>query len=106
MQSKEPKINIAVKAARLAAKEIHKFARRMDKVKIYEKGPTDFVTQVDTIAEKIIISTINDSFPNSSFLCEESGRSGKDNAELVWVIDPIDGTTTNFIHGFHTILFL
>ena len=99
MQSKEPKINIAVKAARLAAKEIHKFSRRMDKVKIYEKGPTDFVTQVDTIAENIIISSISEAFPNSAFLCEESGRSGKDNAELLWVIDPIDGTT-NFIHGF------
>ena len=99
MQSKEPKVNIAINAARSAAKEIHKFARRMDKVKIYEKGPTDFVTQVDEIAEKIIISTINDSFPESSFICEESGRSGPENAELVWVIDPIDGTT-NFIHGF------
>ena len=98
MQSKEPKVNIAINAARLAAKEIHKFARRMDKVKIYEKGPTDFVTQVDEIAENIIISTINDSFPESSFICEESGRSGPENAELVWVIDPIDGTM-NFLNG-------
>ena len=76
MQSKEPKINIAVKAARLAAKEIHKFSRRMDKVKIYEKGPTDFVTQVDTIAENILISSISEACPNSAFICEESGRCG------------------------------
>ena len=55
MQSKEPKVNIAINAARLAAKEIHKFARRMDKVKIYEKGPTDFVTQVDEILSLIHI---------------------------------------------------
>ena len=30
----EPKINIALKAARLAGKEINKFARRKDKLKI------------------------------------------------------------------------
>lgn len=99
MQSKEPKIVIALKAARLAAKEILKFSRRMDKVKIYEKGPTDFVTQVDRIAENIIISSISEAFPDSAFICEESGKSGKEKSDLVWVIDPIDGTT-NFIHGF------
>ena len=66
MQSKEPKIVIALKAARLAAKEILKFSRRMDKVKIYEKGPTDFVTQVDRIAENIIISSISEAFPDSA----------------------------------------
>ena len=49
----------------------------MDKVKIYEKGPTDFVTQVDRIAENIIISSISESFPDSAFICEESGKSGK-----------------------------
>ena len=46
----EPKINIALKAARLAGKEISKFSRRKDKIKISKKGPTDFVTQVDQIA--------------------------------------------------------
>ena len=95
----EPKINIALKAARLASKEINKFARRKDKLKISEKGPTDFVTQVDQISEKIIIETIKASFPDSSFEGEELGRSGKENAKLLWVIDPLDGTT-NFIHGF------
>ena len=95
----EPKINIALKAARLAGKEISKFSRRKDKIKISEKGPTDFVTQVDKIAEKIIIETIKQSFPNSAFEGEELGKSGKEDAKLLWVIDPLDGTT-NFIHGF------
>jgi len=74
VQSKEPKINIAIKAARLAAKEIHKFSRRMDKVKIYEKGPTDFVTQVDTIAENIIISSISEAFPKQRFSLRRIGK--------------------------------
>ena len=46
----EPKVTIAINAARLAAKEIHKFSRRRDKINVFEKGPTDFVTQVDSIA--------------------------------------------------------
>ena len=95
----EPKINIALKAARLAGKEISKFSRRKDKIKISEKGPTDFVTQVGQIAEKIIIETIKLSFPDSAFEGEELGKSGKEDAKLLWVIDPLDGTT-NFIHGF------
>ena len=45
----EPKVTIAINAARLAAKEIHKFSRRRDKINVFEKGPSDFVTQVDSI---------------------------------------------------------
>ena len=95
----EPKVTIAINAARLAAKEIHKFSRRRDKINIFEKGPTDFVTQVDSIAENIIIDTLKTSFPGHSFEGEESGRQGNKNSDYHWVIDPLDGTT-NFIHDF------
>ena len=95
----EPKVTIAINAARLAAKEIHKFSRRRDKIKVFEKGPTDFVTQVDRVAEEIIIDTLRNSFPDHSFEGEESGFQGKKAADYHWVIDPLDGTT-NFIHDF------
>ncbi len=95
----EPKVTIAINAARLAAKEIHKFSRRRDKIKVFEKGPTDFVTQVDRVAEEIIIDTLRTSFPDHSFEGEESGFQGKKDADYHWVIDPLDGTT-NFIHDF------
>ena len=95
----EPKVTIAINAARLAAKEIHKFSRRRDKINVFEKGPTDFVTQVDSIAENIIIDTLKTSFPDHSFEGEESGRQGNENNDYHWVIDPLDGTT-NFIHDF------
>ena len=95
----EPKVTIAINAARLAAKEIHKFSRRRDKINVFEKGPTDFVTQVDSIAENLIINTLKTSFPDHSFEGEESGRQGNENNDYHWVIDPLDGTT-NFIHGF------
>ena len=95
----EPKVTIAINAARLAAKEIHKFSRRRDKINVFEKGPTDFVTQVDSIAENLIIDTLKTSFPDHSFEGEESGRQGNKNADYHWIIDPLDGTT-NFIHDF------
>ena len=95
----EPKVTIAINAARLAAKEIHRFSRRRDKIKVFEKGPTDFVTQVDRVAEEIIIDTLRTSIPDHSFEGEESGFQGKKDADYHWVIDPLDGTT-NFIHDF------
>ena len=93
----EPKVTIAINAARLAAKEIHKFSRRRDKINVFEKGPTDFVTQVDSIAENLIINTLKTSFPDHSFEGEESGRQGNKNADYHWIIDPLDGPQTLFM---------
>jgi myo-inositol-1(or 4)-monophosphatase len=63
------------------------------------KGRNDFVTDVDRSAEQEIIDTIRRSYPNHGFLAEESGESAGRDAEFVWIIDPLDGTT-NFLHGF------
>jgi len=58
----------------------------------------DFVTQVDHAAEEAIIDIVRKAYPEHGFLAEESGAAKVD-AEVVWIIDPLDGTT-NFIHGF------
>lgn len=55
------------------------------------------VTKADKEAEQIIVDTIKQKFPSHGFLGEEFG-SDHDDAEFVWIIDPIDGTK-NFIHG-------
>ena len=68
----EPKVNIAIKAARLAAKEIHYFYKRREKLTISEKAPVDFVTQVDKKVETILVDTIRESFPDHSFPAEAS----------------------------------
>ena len=60
---------------------------------IQEKsGPHDVVTQFDRAAEHAIIETISKTFPNHSFLGEETGLRGIPHSEITWVIDPIDGT--------------
>jgi len=56
----------------------------------------NLVTEYDTKAEKEIIDFLGKHAPNSAFLAEESGISGK-KGSLVWVIDPLDGTV-NFAH--------
>ena len=95
----EPKVNIALEAARKGCKELLNFKDEIDKMDIIEKGPTDYVTELDKRVEEIIISSLRKTYPNHSYLSEEAGIiKGKDN-DSIWVIDPLDGTT-NYIHGF------
>lgn len=94
---REPLLNIAVEAARAAGVIIHRAMKRMDHVKIAEKNPNDFVTEVDQRVEQEIISVIRKAYPTHAILGEESGEL--EGEEYQWIIDPIDGTR-NFIHGF------
>lgn len=59
-------------------------------------SPTDFVTEYDRGAEERILSLIMSRHPDSGFIAEESGLSIKDRDGLIWIIDPLDGTT-NFV---------
>lgn len=58
----------------------------------------DVVTAADKASEKIILEGIRESYPTHSILSEESGVSGQNDAEWLWVVDPLDGTT-NFNQG-------
>ena len=64
---------------------------------IQQKGAIDLVTEFDKRSEEVIISSIQEKFPDHAILAEESGHH-KTISEYQWVIDPIDGTT-NFAHG-------
>ncbi len=61
-------------------------------------GRQNLVTEYDRASENCIIATIQEQFPTHSFLAEESGYTTPYQGEhIVWVIDPLDGTT-NFVH--------
>jgi len=62
------------------------------------KGKTDLVTETDHRSEKKIKSILKSSFPEHSFLAEESGEEAT-SSDYLWIIDPLDGTT-NFVHGY------
>ena len=95
---REPIVNIATEAARAAGTIITRAMKRMDMIKIAEKGPNDFVTETDQRVEQEIISIIKKAYPSHGILGEESGEIAGDE-DYQWIIDPIDGTR-NFIHGF------
>lgn len=84
--------------ARSVAKKAGKIVKEgyYSELLVQSKGELDFVTQIDKNAEKLIRTEVERVFPNHGFIGEESGVSKKD-AEYIWVVDPLDGTT-NFIH--------
>jgi myo-inositol-1(or 4)-monophosphatase len=99
-QTLHPMLNIAVKAARTAGTVINRASLDVEVLKVGSKGANDFVTEVDQAAERAIIETLLQAYPDHGILAEESGREhGHADSEYTWIIDPLDGTT-NFIHGF------
>jgi myo-inositol-1(or 4)-monophosphatase len=63
-------------------------------------GAFDPVTEADRAAEIAMRGLIESAFPNHGIVGEEFGSTRED-AEYVWVLDPIDGTKS-FICGFPT----
>src|SRR5919201_3721708 len=95
-----PMLTIAVKAARRAGSVITLGARDLDLLTVTTKGPKDFVSEVDRAAEAAIVETLHAAYPDHAVLAEEgTGRDRNPDAEHLWIIDPLDGTT-NFLHGF------
>jgi myo-inositol-1(or 4)-monophosphatase len=91
-------INIATKAAYLAANIIQQGSRNPANLRIEKKaGVNNYVTELDKKSEQIIIDTIKKAYPNHNILSEETGLE-ENNSDCTWIIDPIDGTT-NFIHS-------
>lgn len=95
-----PMIEVAVTAAQAAATLIRSAAADPGALRIREKNPNDFVTQVDVASEQVIVSTLLRAFPGHAVRGEESQKPhGNPDADHVWIVDPLDGTS-NFIHGY------
>ena len=90
-----PIVNVAIRAARRAGGIILRYHSRVADLEVSRKGQGDFVTEVDRAAERAIVSTVREYYPGHGFLGEEGGsQPGED--EVVWIIDPLDGTL-NFL---------
>lgn len=68
-------------------------------VKVMEKtSSSDLVTNIDIETEKFFVKAVSESYPEHRFLGEEGfGDSIQHLDGVVWIVDPIDGTT-NFIN--------
>ncbi|MDI9817668.1 MULTISPECIES: inositol monophosphatase family protein [unclassified Legionella] len=94
----QPLLNIAITAARLAGDIIIRHIEQLDRIKITAKDNEEYFSEVDVKAEQAIINTIHKAYPEHGIIAEESGVF-KGDADSVWIIDPLDGTT-NYLHGF------
>ena len=98
MQSISANLNIMIKAAEKASRALIRDFGEIEKLQVSTKGPTDFVSNADLKAEKIIIEELKKARPYYSIISEEDGSEKNKDKNNTWIIDPIDGTT-NFLHG-------
>ena len=85
-------------AAGRAAAYLRGVERPADPARWTAKGSRDFVTEVDRTAEAIVSEVLLAAEPGSRIVGEELSPELATSG-LVWIVDPLDGTT-NFLHGF------
>ena len=98
MNSISANLNIMIKASEKASKLLIRDFGEVEKLQVSKKGPTDFVSNADLKAEKIIIEELKKAKPNYSIISEENGIENNKDKNNTWIIDPIDGTI-NYLHG-------
>jgi myo-inositol-1(or 4)-monophosphatase len=91
-------LHVARTAAERAAAYVGAVERPADPSRWTVKGSHDFVTEVDRTAERIVANVLLTAEPDSRIVGEELSPEVV-NGGLVWIVDPLDGTT-NFLHDF------
>lgn len=86
LKARDIAIEAAWKAGELARS---RFGGQLD---IQQKGSMgDMVTEVDLLADQLIVNQIISAYPDHRIYSEEAGEGGRD-SEWVWHVDPLDGT--------------
>lgn len=92
-------LEACVTAAKEAGAIISSAASRLSSIRWEAKKGHDFVSEVDRGAEAAIATVIHRLFPSAMIVGEELSPEAAADAELAFVVDPLDGTT-NFLHGY------
>jgi myo-inositol-1(or 4)-monophosphatase len=99
MSKKSPLITVMIKAAEKAAKGLKRDFGEVENLQVSRKGPSDFVSNADHQAQKILREELTKSRPDFGFMGEEEdGGADSTGKRERWIVDPLDGTT-NFLHG-------
>ena len=90
--------------ARQAGAYIREERRKFSFDSVERKHAHDYVSYVDKGSERLIVSDLRELLPEAGFITEEGTaeevKSDEVKSErLLWVVDPLDGTT-NFIHQY------
>lgn len=94
-----PNLNVMVKAVRAVGRRMLRDFGEISSLQVSLKGPGDFVSNADILAEKTLIKILKENRPEYGFIteeCTEEAQTG--DCPYTWIIDPIDGTT-NFLHA-------
>ena len=92
-------LDLAVRAAHAAAEIVRRGADGLATLRWEQKGPQDYVSDVDRASEEALRSMLLREVPEAHFLGEELSPGVNSSSGVVFVVDPLDGTT-NFLHGF------
>ncbi len=87
----EDYLKFAQETARKAGAILKENFGKLSPEQIQLKGPRDLVTEIDKKVERFYADEIKKRFPDHGIIGEE-GTSERTERELVWVIDPLDGT--------------
>ncbi|HEX5581118.1 MAG TPA: inositol monophosphatase family protein, partial [Gemmatimonadaceae bacterium] len=91
-------LDVARTAARAAAQVVRERAADLPSLEWTAKSPTDFVSAVDLAAEERIRDVVGRLLPGAVVAGEELTPDAVSGEGVVFVADPLDGTT-NFLHG-------
>lgn len=91
-------LNVMVQAALKAGRSLTRDFGEVQNLQVSIKGPSDFVSQADLKAEKILRTELMRARPTYGFVGEEGGEEPGTDGQHRWIVDPLDGTT-NFLHG-------
>jgi len=69
------------------------FSDRVAADHIHTKGVADFVTEVDMEVQSFVQAKLYELYPDIQFMGEEKSNEEIDKSGLVWILDPVDGTT-------------
>ena len=98
-------LDVAVRAAGASLEVLQSRWHDRNHVRWETKSRSDFVTEVDRASEERLRSVIVELIPEARVLGEELsptlGTSAADSTGVVFVADPLDGTT-NYLHGYPT----
>ncbi|MBL1435803.1 MAG: inositol monophosphatase [Rhodobacteraceae bacterium] len=98
MSQASANMNLMIKAARVASRKLIRDFNEVENLQVSSKGPGDFVSRADKMAEETIREILMETRPNYGFLGEEFPEIIGNDPTRRWIVDPLDGTT-NFLHG-------
>jgi myo-inositol-1(or 4)-monophosphatase len=93
-----PTVSVMIDAARAAGRRLLRDFGEVENLQVSRKGPADFVSTADRMAEETIRERLEKARPGYGFLMEESGVVEGSDKTHRFIVDPLDGTL-NFLHG-------